>query len=37
MRAAIDEAERLAHAPLQARCWTYLTMLQRQRLRLDAV
>jgi eukaryotic-like serine/threonine-protein kinase len=37
MRAAIDEAERLAHAPLQARCWTYLTMLQRQRQRRDAV
>ncbi|MDC0714531.1 protein kinase [Stigmatella sp. ncwal1] len=37
MRAAIDEAERLAHTPLQARCWTYLTMLQRQRQRTDAV
>jgi tetratricopeptide (TPR) repeat protein len=37
MRAAIDEAERLGHAPLQARCWTYLTMLHRQRQRTDAV
>ncbi|MBN1205355.1 MAG: protein kinase [Myxococcaceae bacterium] len=37
MRAAIDEAEQLAHAPLQARCWSYLTMLQRQRQRTEAV
>ncbi|HVG63545.1 MAG TPA: AAA family ATPase [Hyalangium sp.] len=37
MRAAIDEAERLAHAPLLARCWTYLTMLHRQRQRTDTV
>jgi serine/threonine protein kinase/tetratricopeptide (TPR) repeat protein len=37
MRAAIDEAERLEHAPLLARCWTYLTMLHRQRQRTDTV
>ncbi|WP_375769636.1 protein kinase [Archangium gephyra] len=37
MRAALDEAERLAHVPLQARCLSYLTQLHRQRGRTGAV
>ncbi|MFE8605687.1 serine/threonine-protein kinase [Archangium violaceum] len=37
MRAALDEAERLAHVPLQARCASYLTQLHRQRGRTGTV
>ena len=37
MRAALDEAERLAHVPLQARCLSYLTQLHRQRGRVGTV